>query len=237
MAITTSASSERGEIFSGALLAAGALSLFIGTLFYIRLTPQLGLPTLASERTRALTDALALGPQRLLLAGGWAFLGDWLLVAACVALARHRNASDLAASGWALVGVSAALAMAFDSMTAVVFWPLAQGPDASPFLALKAWFDFLFASADVPFGVGAIAVLATDTRRVRPLLPRPLSYFGMAIGAAAAASGAAYVIGVEHLPRVMGLTVTLECVVLAALGVQIARAKGSPGQMAQTVGA
>lgn len=234
MAIVTSTSSEHGEMFSGVLLAAGALSLFIGTLFYIRLTPQLGLPALASERTQALADALALGPQRLLLAGGWAFLGDWLLVAACVALARHRNASDLAASGWALVGVSAALAMVFDSMTAVVFWPLAQDADASPFLALKAWFDFLFASADVPFGVGVIAVLAADTRRVKPLLPRRLSYVGMAVGAAATASGAAYVIGVGHLPLVMGLTVTLGCVVLAALGVQIVRADCSSGELAQT---
>jgi hypothetical protein len=124
--------------------------------------------------------------------------------------------------------------MVFDSMTAVVFWPLAQGADASPFLAAKAWFDFLFASADVPFGLGAIAVLVADARCARPLMPRALSYVGMAVGLAAAASGAAEVIGVGHLPLVMGLTVTLGCVVLAALGVQIARADRSSGELAQT---
>ena len=33
-----------GDLFSGALLASGAAALFAGTLFYARLTPELGLP-------------------------------------------------------------------------------------------------------------------------------------------------------------------------------------------------
>ena len=230
MTILTATSSERGETFSGGLLAAGAVSLFIGTLLYIRLTPELGLPALAAGRTQALADALTLGPQRMLFAGGWAFVGDCLLVAACVVLARHG--SDLLASGWALVGVSAMLAMVFDSMMAVALWPLAQGADAAPFLAMKAWFDFLFAAADVPFGTGVIAVLAADAGRTRPLVTRSLRYFGMAVGAAAVVSGAADVTGVAHPPLVMGLAVTLGCVVLAVLGVQIARGAGASGELA-----
>jgi hypothetical protein len=45
----------------------------------------------------------------------------------------------------------------------------------------------------------------------------------MAVGAAAAISGFAYVADLAHLPLVIGLTVTLGCVVLAALGGGIAR--------------
>ena len=113
-----------GDVFSGALLASGAAALFVGTLFYARLTPELGLPALAAERTQAMADALKLGPQALALAGGFAFLGDCLLLAASIVLAsRTWFLSDLAPAGWALMGVSVALAIAFefDDRGAVLF--------------------------------------------------------------------------------------------------------------------
>jgi hypothetical protein len=228
MAVGTSGTSlmpgrAAGGAFSGLLLAAGAAALFVGTPFYVRLTPQLGLPARTAERTQALADVLALGPNRLTLAGGFAFAGDCLLLAACIALAfRARDrASDLA--GWALIAVSVAIAMVFDSMTAALFWPLAHDSDPAPFLAFKAWFDFLFAAGDVPFGLGLIAILSADWLSPSPLLPRPVAALGFAIGAAAAISGLGYVTDVEHLPLVTGLTVTFGCVILAALGVRIMR--------------
>jgi hypothetical protein len=212
------------DVVSGALLASGAAALFVGTLFYARLTPDLGLPALPAERTQALADALRLGPHALALAGGFAFLGDCLLLAACVALAsRHRRAGDLDAVGWALMAVSVALAMVFDSMTAALFWPLAHASDSALFVAIKSWFDFLFAAAGVPYGLGFIAVLCADIRRAEPLLPRAVSYVGIIIGVAAAIGGLGYVLGVLHLPLVIGLTVTFGCVILAALGLKIAR--------------
>jgi hypothetical protein len=215
----------RDDVFSGGLLAIGAAALFVGTLFYARLTPTLGLPALPTDRPQALADALSLGPERLALAGGFAFLGDCLLLAACIALGSRsrRSASDLASVGFALMGVSAALAMVFDSMTAALFWPLAHGSDAAPFLAFKAWFDLLFAAANVPFGLGFIAVLWADAGAAAPLLPRPLSIFGFAVAAAAAISGLGYALDLLHFPLVIGLTVAAGCVVLAALGFQIAR--------------
>jgi hypothetical protein len=213
-----------GDVFSGALLASGAAALFVGTLFYARLTPELGLPALPAERTQALTDALKLGPQALALAGGFAFLGDCLLLAASIVLAsRTRRLSDLAPAGWGLMGVSVALAIVFDSMTAALLFPLAHSADPAPFVAVKSWFDFLFAAAGVPYGLGFIAVLWADLGRSEPLLPRAVSYVGIAIGAAAAITGLGYVLGVLHLPLVIGLTVTFGCVILAALGVQIMR--------------
>jgi hypothetical protein len=205
--------------------ALGAAALFLGTLFYARLTPALGLPALPDERARALADALALGPTKLALAGGFAFLGDGLLLAACVALASRgrRQASDLERAGWALMAVSVVIAMVFDSMTAALFWPLAHASEAAPFLAFKAWFDFLFAAGNVPYGLGFIAVLWADARRGEPLLPRPLSFVGLAIGAAAAISGLGYSTDVLHMPLVIGLSVTFGCLVLAVLGVRILR--------------
>ena len=186
---------------------------------------ELGLPALPAERAQALADALSLGAQRLALAGGSAFLGDCLLLAACIALASRggRPARDLESAGWALMAVSVAIAMVFDSMTAALFWPLAHDSDPAPFLAFKAWFDFLFAAGNVPFGVGFIMVLWADALARSPLLPKPLSLFGFAVGAAAAISGLGYAIDVLHMPLVIGLTVTFGCVILAALGVQIAR--------------
>ena len=214
-----------GDVVSGALLASGAAALFVGTLFYARLTPALGLPALPDERAQALADALTLGPTKLALAGGFAFLGDGLLLAACVALASRgrRQASDLERAGWALMAVSVVIAMVFDSMTAALLWPLAHASDAAPFLAFKAWFDFLFAAGNVPYGLGFIAVLWADARRGEPLLPRPLSFVGLAIGAAAAISGLGYSTDVLHMPLVIGLSVTFGCLVLAVLGVRILR--------------
>src|ERR1700734_1456078 len=169
-----------GGIVAGALLACGAAFLFAGTLFYARWTPELGLPALPAERAQALADALKLGPQALALAGGFAFLGDCLLLAACIVLAsRRRRAGDLEAAGWALMAVSVALAMVFDSMTATLFWPLAHASDPAPFVAVKSWFDFLFAAGNVPYGHGFIAVLWADIGHSEPLLPRAVSYVGI----------------------------------------------------------
>jgi hypothetical protein len=213
-----------GDGVSGALLAAGATALFVGTLFYARLTPELGLPALPAERTQALADALKLGAQPLALAGGFAFLGDCLLLAACIALAsRGRSTDDLDSAGWALMAVSVALATMFDSMSAALFFPLAHAPDPTLFVAVKSWFDFLFAAGNIPYGLGFIAVLWADLGRAAPLLPRAVSYVGIAIGAAAAISGLGSVLGVLHLPLVIGLSVTFGCVILAALGLKIAR--------------
>ena len=212
------------DVVSGALLASGAAALFVGTLFYARLTPELGLPALPAERTQALADALKLGPQALALAGGFAFLGDCLLLAASIVLAsRTGRLGDLAPAGWALIAVSVALAMVFNSMTAALFFPLAHASNSAPFVAVKSWFDFLFAAGNVPYGLGFIAVLCADLRRSEPLLPRAVSYVGVAIGIAAAISGLGYALGVLHLPLVIGLSVTFGCVILAALGVQIMR--------------
>ena len=221
---------SQSDAVSAALLALGAAALFLGTLFYARLTPALGLPALPAERAQALADALSLGPRKLALAGGIAFLGDGLLLAACVALAsgRRRPAGDLERAGWALMAVSVVVAMVFDSMTAALFWPLAHASDAAPFLAFKAWFDFLFAAGDVPFGVGFMAVLWADASCDSPLLPKPLSFAGIAIGAAAAVSGLGYVTDVLHMPLVIGLSVTFGCVVLAVLGVRILRSGRIP---------
>jgi hypothetical protein len=48
-------------------------------------------------------------------------------------------------------------------------------------------------------------------------------YVGIVIGAAAAISGLGYALDVLHLPLVIGLSVTFGCVILAALGLKIAR--------------
>ncbi|HEY2386292.1 MAG TPA: hypothetical protein VGK30_04975 [Candidatus Binatia bacterium] len=223
-------SHESRESFalSGTLLAAGAATLFVGTLFYIRLTPQLGLPAPAEDRLRALQDAIALGPTRMALAGGFALFGDVLLTAACIALAARRRLpdSDLERFGWTLVAVSAAVAIVFDSMMAVLLAPLTRLAEPGVFLACKAWFDFLFAAGNVPFGIGTIAVLWADMRTDAPLLPKGLASFGIAVGAVALVSGAGYVLGILVVPAAIGLTVTLGCVVFAAYGVQITRHEG-----------
>ncbi len=224
---------------SGVLLAAGSALLFIGTLFYIRLTPELGLPTAAANRMQALADALALGPQRMLLAGGFALFGDVFLTAGCIALMTRQKLtqSDLERFGWRLIAMGAGIAIIFDSMMAVLLAPLARLEDPGAFVAFKGWFDLLFASGNVPYGLGATAVLAADMRSDQPLLARALAAFGIVVGIVAFVSGAGYVGGVLVLPSAIGLTVTFGCVVLAVFGVQIARREGSRGVRAPALAA
>ena len=228
MASIVQAASRRtgfhGDVFAGLLLATGAVALFVGTLFYARLTVRLGLPASPADRPDALADVLSLGAERLSLAGGFAFLGDCLLLAAAIAMAaRRRRKSDLEAVGWALIAVSLALALIFDSMTAALFWPLARSESPGPFLAFKTWFDFLFAAADVPFGMGVLAVLSVETRAEAPILPKPLLYLGALVAVAAALSGFASATSLLNAPLVIGLSVSFGCLILIALGVRIAR--------------
>jgi hypothetical protein len=213
---------------SGVLVAVGAAVLFTGTLFYIRLTQDLGLPSAPAVYPQALADARALGPRPMFLAGIFAFFGDVFLTAGCLAMLTRRRlrGSDLELFGWTLVAIGAAVAMIFDSMMAVLLAPLAQLSDPGLFLAFKGWFDLLFASGNVPYGLGAVALLVADMRAERPLLPRTLAAFGVAVGVVAFASGAGYVAGVVVLPAAIGLTVTFGCVVFTVLGVQIARREG-----------
>src|SRR3984957_4394273 len=151
---TARGSRASGDVFSGALLASGAAALFVGTLFYARLTPELGLPALPAERAQALADALRLGPQPLALAGGFAFLGDCLLLAACIALASRRAPSKLDSAGWALLAVIVALAMVFYSMSAALVFPPRPPPRPPPVRS------------------GQIVVRLSLRRRQRPLRAR-----------------------------------------------------------------
>ena len=218
-----------GHALAGALLATGAALLFLGTLFYVRLTPELGLPATPASRLQALGDARALGPRPMLLAGGFALAGDVLLAAACAALVtrRSRPSTDLEPAGWALLGLGAVIAIVFDSVMAVLLEPLAALPDGGTFLAFKAWFDVLFACGNVPYGLGSVAVLAADARSSAPLLPRPLALFGMVVGMVAAASGTAYVTGLAVVPWAIGLSVTFGCVVFAVFGIRLWRNDGT----------
>ena len=129
-----------GDVVSGALLAAGAAALLFGTLFYaVRRGPSAAAAA-SAERARAFADALKLEPHALALAGGFAFLGDCLLLAACIALtSRSRRAGDLDTIGWALMAVSVALAMVFNSMTAALLWPLAHAANSGLFVAIKSF--------------------------------------------------------------------------------------------------
>jgi hypothetical protein len=84
----------------------------------------------------------------------------------------------------------------------------------------------LFAAGNVPYGLGAIAILAADMRSEQPLLPMALAAFGIAVGSVAALSGVAYVSGLLILPPAIGLSVTLGCVVFAVYGAQLMRREG-----------
>jgi hypothetical protein len=53
----------RGDAVSGGLLALGAAALFVGTLFYARLTPELGLPALPAERAQGSPMRCRSGPS------------------------------------------------------------------------------------------------------------------------------------------------------------------------------
>jgi hypothetical protein len=80
VAMDTARARSQSDAVSAILLVSGAAALSVGTLFYAQLSPVLGLPAPPAARAQALADALSLGPAKMALAGGFAFLGD---VACC----------------------------------------------------------------------------------------------------------------------------------------------------------
>ena len=208
-----------GDVLSGTLLAFGSVALFVGTLFYARLTPELGLPALPAGRTQALADALRLGRKpwpspevspSSAIACCWRPASRWLQDTGARAISTPWVGVDGGQRG-ARHGVR------FDDGGAL----LAAGARRRfprLFVAIKSWFDFLFAAGNVPYGLGFIAVLCADIGRSDPMLPRLVSTIGIAIGAAAAISGFGATIDILHLPLVVGLSVTFGCVILMPSG-------------------
>ena len=202
----------------------GRGGLFVGTLFYARLTPELGLPALPAERTQALADALKLGPQaagprrrlrlprRLPVARGVRRLGF-----------ETSPPGDLDAVGWALMAVSVALAMVFDSMTAALFLPLGARRRLRAVRRGQIVVRLSVRRRQRPLWLGLHRCPVRGHPPRRPAAAAGVSYVGIVIGAAAAISGLGAALGVLHLPLVIGLSVTFGCVILAALGLKIAR--------------
>ena len=217
---------SQSDAVSAALLALGAAALFLGTLFYARLTPELGLPALPASVRRRSPTRLRSGPT------------NWRSPAAlrfsAMAFARRlrrpgfkrptSRRSDLATAGWALMAVSVVIAMVFNSMTAALFWPLAHASEAAPFLAFKAWFDFLFAAGNVPFGLGLHRCPAGGRPSWRAAAAKASLVCGPRHrGGGGDQPGSAIRPDVLHMPLVIGLSVTFGCLVLAVLGVRILR--------------
>jgi hypothetical protein len=215
---------------AGAMLALGGFVLFVGTLFYITmLTVPLNMPTYPSSYPQALIDAHAVGPRPMSWAGNWTFFGDLFIMAGSLALmSRRRTRSDLESAGWALIAVSVLLALIFDSVMAVLLAPLSRVDGGSGFLAFKAWFDFLFAAGNVPWGLGGVAVLWANAHSPANVVPKWLYYPGMVIFSLGALSGAGYVTGWLLMPNLIGFTASAGALAYAGMGTAIALSSRNP---------
>ena len=78
---------------------------------------------------------------------------------------KARGTGDLDSGGLGLDGGQRRARHGVRLITAALFFPLAHAPDSALFVAIKSWFDFLFAAGNVPYGPGFIAVLYADLGR------------------------------------------------------------------------
>ena len=122
----------------------------------------------------------------------------------------------------------------FDSLFGLALRRLAVGaPEAFP--AFKSWFDLQFAVANIPFGIGAVAVFLADARSKQPTLPAFVDYLAALVCGLALLGGLGYVLGPFVSPTLTGVlgpfvsptltggTLGLAALAFGALGVQIAR--------------
>ena len=213
-----------GFRWAGMLLVFGCAVLFVGELRYLFLGPTLGLPSNPSSYGDAMKLAVSQGPN-MQLAGDVSCVGDALIFAACLALARRRTMpayADLESVSWLLLGVGFAIAIVFDSLMGNVLGPVARTQQTELFKAFKGWFDFLFAAGNI-FVIGAVTIFWIDAMETRRLLPRAGDYAFAVISLLAVATGIGYIFGLPVPAQLIGGSVVVLTVGLGIFGVQIAR--------------
>jgi hypothetical protein len=195
----------------------------VGIALYVVLPRDLGAPAAESTYSDSQKAATSLSSE-MERAGRVIYVGDLLIAAAALALLPRRllPGSDIERVGWALIFVSFVPAFVFDSLFGSALPRLASG-SAESFFAFKSWFDLQFATGNIPFGIGAIAVFLADARSTHPTLPSIVDYLAALVCALALLGGLGYVLGLFVNATLTGGSLGFAALAFGALGVQIAR--------------
>jgi hypothetical protein len=208
----------------GIAMTVGWLGVLATTVCYALSPPAAAMPHQPFQLGAALEGAAA-GAATMIAASFAGMFSDIVLATGTllVALELVRRGRGVAAAGWIAMFLSVVIFALVDTMVGQVLVPLAatQG-GASAFAGFKYLFDALFLLGTIAFGAGAIVALASDCRSAAPLVPRRLTYIGIAIGAL----GSVAALGCfAHLPLdlAVGASIGLGAVLFTVIGVTIAR--------------
>lgn len=213
------------------VLQAGGISMTVGwlgvlttTAFYAASPPAAAMPHQPFNLGAALEGAAA-GAATMTAASFVGMFSDIVLATGTllVALELARRGRGVAAAGWVAMFLSVAIFTLVDTIVGQVLVPLAatQGA-AGAFAGFKYLFDVLFLLGTIAFGAGAIVALASDCRTDAPLVPKPLAWTGIAIGAL----GILAALGCfAHLPLdlAVGASIGLGALLFTVIGVTITR--------------
>jgi hypothetical protein len=208
----------------GISMTLGWIGVLATTAFYAASPPAAAMPHQPFQLGAALEGATA-GAATMTAASFVGMFSDIVLATGTllVALELTRRGRGVAAAGWVAMFLSVVIFTLVDTMVGQVLVPLAATPGAAgAFAGFKYLFDALFLLGTIAFGAGAIFALASDCRAGAPLVPKPLAWIGIAIGAI----GVATALGCfAHLPLdlAVGASVGLGALLFTIIGVTIAR--------------
>jgi hypothetical protein len=209
---------------AGIAMTVGWLGVLVTTAFYAVSPPAAAMPHQPFHLGAALEGAAA-GAATMTAASFAGMFSDIVLATGTllVALELARRGRGVAAAGWVAMFLSVVIFTLVDTLVGQVLVPLAATQGAvGAFAGFKYLFDALFLLGTIAFGAGAVVALASDCRSAAPLVPRPLAWIGIAIGA----FGIAAALGCfAHLPLdlAVGASIGLGALLFTIIGVTIVR--------------
>jgi len=208
----------------GVSMTLGWLGVLVTTAFYAASPPAAAMPHQPFNLGAALEGAAA-GAATMTAASFAGMFSDIVLATGTllVALELVHRGRGVAAAGWVAMFLSVGIFTLVDTLVGQVLVPLATTEGAAgAFAGFKYLFDALFLLGTIAFGAGALFALASDCRCEAPLVPRPLAWIGIAVGALGVAASLGCLV---HLPLdlVVGASIGLGSVLFAIIGVTIAK--------------
>jgi len=207
----------------GAAVALGSLGVTITSALYALSPPAAALPAQPFDQISALAGAIA-GARTMFAAGTVGIFSDLVLGvgALLIALELARRERALAAAGWILILLSAAVFTFVDAIVGYVLGPVAAMTDgAGAFAAFKHLFDVLFLLGTAAFGVGAVVALTDDLQSATPIAGKATAPAGALAGLGGTLAAGACFAGAP-LEQGVGISIGLGSAIFAVMGAQIA---------------
>lgn len=216
---------DANTLFWGGLaVAIGAFGVVVTSALYAASPPQAVLPMPSPALADALRETIA-GQTFVTAAGTVGILSDVILAAGAFMMMLYPwpSGRPFKQFGWACLAISTLVFVLVDGLSAGVLTQVAALDGAfATWVGFKRLFDVLFVAGASAFGLGGIAVLASDAMSGAPVLAKWLTWIGVGIAVAGLGSSLLFFANVNLAP-VIGLSIGGGTLLFTVYGIQALR--------------